>query len=573
MPGTNLTRDEAAARAALVTVDTHDVVLDVTTAEDTFATTSTIRFSCTTPGAETFLDFVGASVEQLTVNGTDLDPASHFSDSRIRLTGLAADNEVVVRATGRFTNTGEGLHRFVDPVDDEVYLYTQFEVPDSRRMYPVFEQPDLKAALLLHRDRPGALAGRVELPHPRARAGRRGHRHLGLRADPAPLELHHRARRRAVRRRPRLGDDPRGRGAAGHLLPQVPHPLPRRRQPLRADQAGLRVLRGGVRLRLPVRQVRPAVHAGVQHGRDGERRVRHHQRGLRLPLQGARRPRRAPRPHRPPRAGAHVVRRPRDDAVVERPVAQRVLRRVGLDDLPGRGHPVDRRVDDVRHLREGLGLRQDQLSTTHPIVAEIRDLQDVEVNFDGITYAKGASVLKQLVAYVGRDAFRDGLRTYFRKHAWGNTTLEDLLVELEATSGRDLRVVVAGRGWRRRGSTPSARSSRSTTAAASPRPSSSRPSRRASRPSGRTASASACTRCATACSTAPTSSRSTSTASAPRCPPSSAASSPTCCSSTTTTWPTRRSASTSARSRPRWRTPAASPPRSPAPSSSPRRGT
>ena len=83
--------------------------------------------------------------------------------------------------------------------------------------------------------------------------------------------------------------------------------------------------------------------------------------------------------------------------------------------------------------------RQDQLSSTHPIVAEIHDLQDVEVNFDGITYAKGASVLKQLVAHVGREPFRDGLRAYFAKHAWGNTTLDDLLSELEATSGRDLR--------------------------------------------------------------------------------------------------------------------------------------
>ena len=84
-------------------------------------------------------------MESVTVNGTDLDPAEHYSDSRVRLPGLAAENVVVVAATGRYTNTGEGLHRFVDPVDDEVYLYSQFEVPDSRRMYPVFEQPDLKA--------------------------------------------------------------------------------------------------------------------------------------------------------------------------------------------------------------------------------------------------------------------------------------------------------------------------------------------------------------------------------------------------------------------------------------------
>ena len=145
MPGTNLTREEAATRAALVTVDRHEVELDLTTGPETFSTRSTIHFTCTQPGAGTFLDFVGGTVESVTVNGTDLDPAEHYADSRVRLPDLAAENVVVVAATGRYTNTGEGLHRFVDPVDDEVYLYSQFEVPDSRRMYPVFEQPDLKA--------------------------------------------------------------------------------------------------------------------------------------------------------------------------------------------------------------------------------------------------------------------------------------------------------------------------------------------------------------------------------------------------------------------------------------------
>ena len=86
---------------------------------------------------------------------------------------------------------------------------------------------------------------------------------------------------------------------------------------------------------------------------------------------------------------------------------------------------------------------QDQLPTTHPVVADIVDLEAAKLNFDGITYAKGASVLKQLVAYVGRDAFFDGARRYFRAHAFGNTTLDDLLTELSATSGRDLT------GWAR----------------------------------------------------------------------------------------------------------------------------
>jgi aminopeptidase N len=82
--------------------------------------------------------------------------------------------------------------------------------------------------------------------------------------------------------------------------------------------------------------------------------------------------------------------------------------------------------------------RQDQLPSTHPVVAEINDLEDVQVNFDGITYAKGGSVLKQLAAWVGIDAFFAGVGQYFQKHAFGNTELSDLLVELEATSGRDL---------------------------------------------------------------------------------------------------------------------------------------
>ena len=118
-PGQNLTREEAATRADLVTVHSYDVVLDLATGPTTFATTSIVRFSAT-PGAETFVDFVGESVESVTLNGTALDPAAVWTDSRIALPGLAAENELVVEATALYTNTGEGMHRFVDPVDGEV---------------------------------------------------------------------------------------------------------------------------------------------------------------------------------------------------------------------------------------------------------------------------------------------------------------------------------------------------------------------------------------------------------------------------------------------------------------------
>ena len=135
MPGTNLTRAEAQARAALLDVVSYDVALDLTTGETTFASTTTLTFTATTPGASTFVDLVGATVHEITLNGRPLDPATAYADSRITLPDLAAENVLVVRADCAYSHTGEGLHRFVDPVDGRVYTYTQFEVPDARRVF------------------------------------------------------------------------------------------------------------------------------------------------------------------------------------------------------------------------------------------------------------------------------------------------------------------------------------------------------------------------------------------------------------------------------------------------------
>ena len=139
MPGTNLTRDEAATRAALLDVTSYSIDLDLTTGDKTFGSTTTITFTCTEPGAATFADLVGATVHEITLNGTSIDPATAYADNRIALSGLAAENVLVVTADCTYSRTGEGLHRFVDPVDDRVYLYSQFEVPDARRVYTTFE--------------------------------------------------------------------------------------------------------------------------------------------------------------------------------------------------------------------------------------------------------------------------------------------------------------------------------------------------------------------------------------------------------------------------------------------------
>ncbi len=439
MPGTNLTRDEAAARAALVTVDTHDVVLDVTTGPETFATTSTIRFTCTTPGAETFLDFVGGTVEQVTVNGTDLDPAEHYADSRIRITGLAADNEVVVRATGRFTNTGEGLHRFVDPVDDEVYLYTQFEVPDSRRMYPVFEQPDLKAGFAFTVTAPAHWQVVSNSPTPEPTPAAEGTATWAFERTPrissyitALVAGPYDVVRDSVATRG--GEVPLGIFCRKSLTPY-----------LDADnlfaltKKGFAFFEEEFDCAYPFAKYdqlfTPEYNAGAMENA-GAVTI----------------------------AEVYVFRSKVTEALVERRaltvlhelahmwfgdlVTMRWWNDLWLNESFAEWASTTCQAEATEWTdawttfgtyEKDWAYRQDQLSTTHPIVAEINDLRDVEVNFDGITYAKGASVLKQLVAYVGRDAFRDGLRTYFRKHAWGNTTLEDLLVELEATSGRDLR--------------------------------------------------------------------------------------------------------------------------------------
>lgn len=439
MPGTNLTREEAATRAALVTVDTHDVELDVTTGPETFATTSTIRFSCTEPGAETFLDFVNGTVTSITLNGTDLDPAGHHADSRVRLPGLAADNEVVVVATGRYTNTGEGLHRFVDPVDGEVYLYSQFEVPDSRRMYPVFEQPDLKAAFAFTVTAPAHWQVVSNSPTPEPEPAAEGTATWRFERTPrlssyitalvaGPYDV--------VRDSltSRAGEVPLGIFCRRSLTPY-----------LDADaifdvtKKGFAFFEEEFDCAYPFAKYdqlfTPEFNAGAMENagcvtiseiyvfRSKVTEARVERRALTILHELA---------HM--WFGDLVTMRWWDDLWLNESFAEWASTTCQSEAT----HWVDAWTTFGTHEKD-WAYRQDQLSSTHPIVAPIRDLQDVEVNFDGITYAKGASVLKQLVAYVGREPFRDGLRAYFRKHAWGNTTLDDLLTELEATSGRDLR--------------------------------------------------------------------------------------------------------------------------------------
>ena len=140
----NLTRNEARDRARLLDIDSYLVELDLTGGETTFRSVTTIRFRCAGPGASTFVDLTAPAVTEIMLNGTRV-PVENFDGYRITLDGLAATNELRVVADCAYSRSGEGLHRFTDPADGGVYLYSDLETFDANRMYACFDQPDLKA--------------------------------------------------------------------------------------------------------------------------------------------------------------------------------------------------------------------------------------------------------------------------------------------------------------------------------------------------------------------------------------------------------------------------------------------
>ena len=168
MPGNNLSRDEATERARLIGPtgkDRADALPALqtkgpprphagATKPDFFLSTTTVSFSCAEPGAQTFIDLVADEIRSITLNGVAIEPATNREADRVRLTDLQENNELEIVAECRYMHTGEGLHRFTDPVDGRVYLYTQFETADAHRVFACFDQPDLKTTFELEVDAP-----------------------------------------------------------------------------------------------------------------------------------------------------------------------------------------------------------------------------------------------------------------------------------------------------------------------------------------------------------------------------------------------------------------------------------
>jgi aminopeptidase N len=438
VPGTNLTRVEAAERARLLSVSSYEVELDLTTGPETFASTSVIRFSAE-PGSSTFLDLIAPSVHEIALNGRAIDPATAFTGSRIALDSLAAENEITVRATCAYSHTGEGLHRMVDPVDGRVFLYTQFEVPDARRVFANFEQPDLKATFRFTVTAPEDWELFSNSPTP----------------APDPLDAG-----RAVWR---FEPTPRISGYITALIAGDYHVV--RDTYTSADGTTVPMAvasRTSLAEYLDAEEILEVTMKGFDYFQalfDQPYPFAKYDQVF-VPEYNA---------GAMENAGCvtfredYVFRSKVTDAAYERR-AETILHELAhmwfgdlvtmqwwndlwLNESFATYASVRCQADATRwtgawttfaNIEKTWAYAQDQLPSTHPIVAEIRDLEDVQVNFDGITYAKGASVLKQLVAYVGDEAFINGLRTYFRRHAWGNTRLSDLLGALEEASGRDL---------------------------------------------------------------------------------------------------------------------------------------
>ena len=437
MPGENLTRVEAQERKSLVSVDHYEVALDLTTGPETFRSTTVVTFDAT-EGSSTFIDAITRTVHSVTLNGTELDAATVSDGIRIQLHGLASHNVLTVVADAEYTNTGEGLHRFVDPVDNEVYLYTQFEVPDSRRVFAVFEQPDLKATFGFTVTAPAAWQVVSNSPTPEPAVS--GDSATWV-FEPTPILSSYVT---ALVAGPYEVVRSQLTSSSGSVIPLGLFSRKSLSQYLDSDYIFEKTRQGFAyyeeKFQYPYPFAKydqlfvPEFNAGAMEN-----------------------------------AGAvtftetYVFRSKVTDAIKERRVVTILheLAHMWFGDLVTMKWWNDLWLNEsfaewastiataeatewteawttFQAMEKSWAYRQDQLPSTHPVVATIEDLEAVKVNFDGITYAKGGSVLKQLVAWVGIDAFFTGVAAYFAKHEYGNTELSDLLAELEITSGRDL---------------------------------------------------------------------------------------------------------------------------------------
>lgn len=446
MRSLNLTHADATARADLLDVESYEVEIDLTDGYGgpgtlTFRSRTIVRFSCSSPGAETFIDLRSAAIRSATLNGRDLFPSGETTgyDDKAGLTlpDLAAANELIVDADLEYTTTGEGLHRMVDPADGEVYLYSQFETADAKRVFACFDQPDLKASYTLTVTAPEAwvvVANTLAEEAP-AEGGGIVHRF-------APTEI-----------------------LSTYLVALIAGPY-------HAVEDAYTDEHGTIPLRLLCRSSLAEFLDAERLFAETKEGFGFYHREFGLPYAFGKYDQIfVPEYNAGAMENAGAVTFLEDYVFRSRVTSYRYERRnetilhemahmwfgdlvtmrwwddLWLNESFATFASVLAQVDATQYtdawttfanVEKSWAYRQDQLPSTHPVAADMTDLETVEANFDGITYAKGASVLKQLVAYVGREPFLSGLRAYFAEHAFANAGFGDLLSALETSSGRDL---------------------------------------------------------------------------------------------------------------------------------------
>ena len=441
-PLPSLTRLEAEARAALIEVHRYDIDVDLTDLLDgpNFRAVSTIRFSCRAPGASTFVD-AALDVVSATLNGQAV-PDDQISPGRIQLTGLAADNVLTVESVQPETASGEWVHRSVDPSDKEVYVWTSFEPDDARRAWACFDQPDLKAPHAFTVLAPAAWMVVSNSPDPVVTAHDNGGRRWQF-PDTPPLstyvpvitagpfheirserdgyDLGLLCRRSLAQFLDRDAEELFEVTAQGLVFfgDRFGLPFPQRKY----DQVFLPDMGGAMENYGCVTWSDTVVYRSAPTHMERERRalvLLHEMAHMWF--------------------GDMVTMRWWDDLWLNEAFADWACYWAAAAATRfGDAWAGFLASDKVR------GYAADMAPTTHPIRQPVEDVAAAVASFDAITYQKGASVLKQLFAFVGEDACVAGLRGYFAKHAWGNTRLVDLIGELELASGRNLADWT--RGW------------------------------------------------------------------------------------------------------------------------------
>ena len=436
MPGLNLSRTEAKNRAEHLYVNSYAVTLDVTKGEETFYSKSEVSFTCNKPGYATFIDAVGRSVISATLNGAAVD-VSNFDGESIFLTNLAADNVLVIELEAEYSKSGEGLQRSVDPADGEVYLYSQGETAHIRNMFACFDQPSLKATFTLTVTTPGHWAAVSNNP---------------VESKVSKGELVEWKFKTTPRIPTYLDALIAGPYASVHDVykgeKEIPLGIYCRKSMMQyldpediflITKQGFEYFEKVFGLAYPFEKYDQIAVVDFNFGAmENAGAITFREEVLVF------------RSHMPDKAylsrantilhemahmwfGDMVTMFWWDDLWLNESFAEWASYLALSESTRFNGAWTE-----FNSARKNWAYRQDQLSSTHPIIADMVDMEAVNANFDGITYSKGASVLHQLVAHVGRPHFIAGLQKYFAKHAWGNTTLNDLLVELESASGRKL---------------------------------------------------------------------------------------------------------------------------------------